>query len=101
MLLNTLDPMYISVTPRHLFGSERSPLFGTGTSCPSYHSAKSASPSQYWLKKVRRCARFALLRNLNAFGGTLSRPGALSFANFAIAVLSSAYEIGLFNPCIV
>ena len=101
MLLNTLDLMSISVTPRHLSGLERSPLFGTGTSCPSCHSEKSASPSQYWLKKVRRCARFALLSDLNAFGGTLLSPVALSFASFEIAVLSYAHEIGLFNSCIV
>ena len=100
MLLNTLKPISISVTLRHLFGLERSPIFGTGTSCPSFHSAKSASSYQYWLKKVSRCVIFLLLSDLNAFGHTLLRPGALSFASFAIAVLSSAHVIGSFNSYI-
>ena len=101
MLLNNLDPMSTSVTQHHLFGSERSPLFVTDTSCPSCHSAKSASTLQYWLKNVSGCCRFWSLNDLNAFGGTLLIPGALLFVNFDISVLSYAYVIGSFNLYIV
>ena len=35
--LNIFEPRSISVTPRHLLGSLRSPIFGTGITCPSCH----------------------------------------------------------------
>ena len=31
MILNLFSPMYIRVTPCHFLGSDKSPLFGTGT----------------------------------------------------------------------
>ena len=46
MELNIFEPMSMRVTPRHLLGSPRSPLLGTGTTRPSCHSSKSISPRQ-------------------------------------------------------
>ena len=40
ILLNTLAPMSMRFTPLHLFGSERSPLFGTGTNINKYDKHK-------------------------------------------------------------
>ena len=50
---------------------------------------------------MSRCVRFLLLSDLNAFGGTFLIPGALSFANFDIAVLNYAHVIGSFSLYIV
>ena len=89
--LNIFAPMSIRVIPRHLLGSDRSPLFGTGKIWPSCHSSNSVSSSQYLLNKSRRCVRLSSLNALKAFGGTLLIPGALSFVNFVTVEFSSSH----------
>ena len=42
ILLNTLAPISMRFTPLHLFGSDRSPLLGTGTTLSLCHSMKSS-----------------------------------------------------------
>ena len=93
MLLMILDPMSMRVNPRHLFGSEKSPLLGTGTTWPSCHSVKSVSPHQYAFKKVCSISRFWFERALKASVGTSFSLGDFQFANFLTANLTSSHLI--------
>ena len=56
--LNIFEPRFINVTLRHLLGFLRSPIFGTGITCPSCHSSKSVSLFQNALRKSRRIDKF-------------------------------------------
>ena len=75
MLLNCFEPISMSVTPLHLLGSLRFPIFVTGTTGPSCHSSKSASLCQNRLRCSKRLARLFLVSDLNASGGTSASPG--------------------------
>ena len=94
MLLNMFALIFVRVKPRHLLGSNRFPIFGTGTIWPLCHSSKSVSSSQYLLNIYRSWVRFSLLRSLKAFDGKFFSPGKLSFFNFVTSALSSSHEIG-------
>ena len=83
----------MSVTPLHLLGSLRFPLFGTGTTRPSCHSSKSTLSCQNELRCSKRLARLFFVSDLNASGGTLLSPGALPFFNFAIACCNYSHVI--------
>ena len=85
MLLNIFEPRSMSVTPLHLLGSLRFPIFGTGTTRPSCHSAKSTSSCQNLLRRSRRVAKFFSVSDLDTSGGTSLSPGDLPLFNFAIA----------------
>ena len=89
------------VTPCHLFGSETSPLLGTGNTWPSCHSVSSVSPRQYALKKVCSISRFWFERALKASGGTSFSPGDFPFASFLTANLTSSVLIDSFIPSTV
>ena len=93
MLLKIFYPRSISVTPRHLLGSLRFPLFGTGITWPSCHSAKSTSLSQNEFRNAKSVLRFPSVSALNASGGTSFNPGDFPFANFAIDFLNSSHEM--------
>ena len=56
------------MTLRHLLGSLRSPLFGTGTTCPSCHLSNSVSSFQNALSKSRRRVKFFSERGFKASG---------------------------------
>ena len=88
ILLNIVNPRFISMTPHHLFGSPRSPLLGTGTTFPSYHLAKSTIPRQYARKKTWRMVRFAVFMALNASDGTAFSPDAFPLVIFVIVFLN-------------
>ena len=94
MLLDMFSPISMRVTPRYFLGSDRSPLFGTGTLWPSFHSSKSISSIQCLLKKSRRWVKLPSLRALKLFVGTLFSPGTLFFVNFITAGFSSSHEMG-------
>ena len=98
---NIFEPMSISVTPHHLLGSLRSPLFGTGITCPSCHSSKLVSLFQNALRNSRRRVKFCSERDLKASGGTLFKPGDLPFANFITAFFNSSQVILVSSSTIV
>ena len=93
MLLKIFDPRSISVTPRHLLGSLRFPLFGTGITWPSCHAAKSTSSSHNEFRNTKSVLKFPSVSALNASGGTSFNTGDFQFSNFAIALLNSSYEM--------
>ena len=93
MMLKIFDPRSISVTPCHLLGSIRFPLFGTGITWPSFHSAKSTSLSQNEFRNANSVLKFPSVSALNAYGGTSFNPGDFPFANFAIAFLNSYHKM--------
>ena len=93
MLLKIFDPRSINVTTRHLLGSLRFQLFGTGITWPSCHSAKSTSLSQNEFRNAKSVLKFPSVSAFNALGGTSFNPGDFPFANFAIAFLNSSHEM--------
>ena len=93
MLLKIFDPRSINVTPRHLLGSLRLPLFSTGITWTSCHSAKSTSLSQNEFRNAKSVLKFPSMSALNASGGTSFNPGDFPFANFSIALLNSSHEM--------
>ena len=99
--LNIFEPVSISVTPRHLLGSLRSPLFGTGITCPSCHSSNSVSSFQNALRNSRRRVKFFYERDLKASGGTSFNPGDFPFANFITAFFNSSQIISVSSYTIV
>ena len=101
ILLKILDPMSIGVNPRHFFGSEKSPILGTGNTWPSCHSVKSVSLRQYALKKLWSISRFWFERALKASAGTSLIPGNFPFANFLTANLTSSHSINWLIPSTV
>ena len=76
-LLKILLPMYIRLNPLHLLGSERSVLFGTGTTWPLCHSSKSMLSFQNSIMKLKWTFRFFGDMSLKALGGTMFRLGDL------------------------
>ena len=93
-LLNTLAPISIWLTPLNLLVSDRSPLFGTRNTWPSYHSSKSTVSSQNSVMKSKWCLRFSYNIDLKAFDGTPLSPGYLLLVNSLVEQMKSDYEGG-------
>ena len=70
ILLNTSVPMSIRFIPLHLFGSERSPILGTVTTCPSCHLMKSSLSSQKFITKSNKWSKFSGVVALKSLGST-------------------------------
>ena len=85
----------MSMIPRHLLGSLKSPFFGTGTHWLVLHSLWSIFPS----KKSETC--LCIIRRdvssiaLRASGGMPLRPGAFPFFSLLMARLTSRKVIGV------
>ena len=92
--LNTLLHMSISMIPRHLFGSLRSPFFGTGMHWLLCHPAWSVFPSkksETCLCTIRRGVSFIAF---SASEGMPLSPGLFPFFSLLMAVLTSLNVIG-------
>ena len=93
-LLKTLIPMSIRLTPLHLLGSDRSPLFGTSTTWPSCYSSKSKLSFQNSKMKLKWTFRLSGDMALKALGGTPFSPGDLSLVIAFIASVNYFQEGG-------
>ena len=84
----------ISLGPLHLLGSDRSPLFGTGTNWPSCHYSKSMLSFQNPRMKLKWTFRLSGYIALKALGGTPFSPGALSLVRSFTAYVKYFQEGG-------
>ena len=100
MLIKTLALMSMRSTPPHLFGLERSPLFGTGTTWPSCHSTKSSLSSQNFRMNSNRWSKFSAVIALKALGGTTFNLGALLLVRSTTTMMNSAHSGGGSSSCI-
>ena len=87
MLLNIFARMYTRVTPRHLLGSYKTPLFGTGTIWTSCHLSISVSSIKYLLKKSIRWVNLSSLIALKIFGGTFLVPSIYCLSTLSLPPL--------------
>ena len=96
-ILKVLFPMSIRLNPIHLLGSERSPIFGTGTTWPSCHSSESKLSFQNSRMKLKWTFRFFGDMALKALGGTPFSPGDLSLVRSFTASTNSFQEGGNYS----
>ena len=94
--LNIFEPTPISMMPHHLFGSDRSPLFGTGTHWDwlQFHCSWSAVLTKKSLTCLYMWSKLALHMALNASAGPHVSPAAFPFLSFFTARRNSSQVMG-------